>query len=239
MTETVATHVQRAALDVILELFTVDTSLYGGPVYRFVNDINADGSAVVFDGETYQPMPLVSEGWQRSGRGTMPRPSITVSNITGLFSALCLAYDDLIGAAVTRTRTFRWALDGEPDADPDAILHPVDEYVISRKVGEDTRTVRWELCAKMDLEGRQFPARPMLQNSCLHTYRRWDAGGSAFDYGAATCPYTGTVYRSRTGAVVPAAQDVCGKTLTECLARFGTTTDLGFAGFPGIDRVRV
>ena len=237
MTETVAAHVQRAALDAKIELFTVDLTIYGGSVYHYVNDVHGDGTSVAFDSITYAPLPISSDGWQRSGRGTMPRPTITLSNVTGLFSYLNLLYDDLIGVPVTRTRTFLWALDGQPGADPAAILYPIDSFVIARKTHQDNESVQYELAAKMDLEGRVFPSRPMLQNACLHTYRQWN--GSAFDYSQATCPYTGTVYRNRTGQVVPASQDKCAKTLPECLARFGVSTDLGFTGFPGIDRVRV
>jgi len=37
-----------------------------------------------------------------------------------------------------------------------------------------------------------------------------------------------------TGAVVTAAQDVCGKRLTSCRKRFGETAELPFGGFPGV-----
>ena len=230
MTETVAIHVQRSALSAKIELFEFDLTIYNDDKYYYTNETRA----VSFAGKEYQPLPIKSEGWQRSGRGTLPRPTLTVSNVTGLFSYLNLAYDDLLGVGVTRTRTFEWALDGEDDEDPTAILHPIDEYVIARKTHENNEVCQYELAAKMDLEGRSFPSRQMLQNACQHTYRRWT--GSSFDQG--TCPYTGSVYRNKVGTVVAAAQDQCAKTLPECLARFGVSTDLGFTGFPGIDRVQ-
>lgn len=261
MTETIAQHVQRSALDAKVELFEFDFSLYGGSIYYYTNELPQVGGGVLqwngsalqwngedliwtlsnvilFGGQEYQSLPLKSEGWQRSGRGTLPRPTLTVSNVTGLFSALNLLYDDCLGVGVRRIRTFAWALDGEPDEDPDAILLPVDEFVVARKTHEDNETCVYELAAKMDLEGRVFPARPMLQNFCLHLYRRWGAVAGDFDYSNATCPYTGAVYRDALGVIVGPSQDKCAKTLPECLARFGVSTDLGFTGFPGIDRVR-
>ncbi len=236
MTETVAAHVQRAALAAEIELYKIDASIYDGQAYTFVNDVHGSGASVVFGGVTYTPMPIMSEGWRRSGQGQLPRPVLTLSNVTGLFSALNLLYDDLLGVGVTRTRTYAWALDGEPEADPNAILHPIDVFAIARKLHQDDEIVRYELAAKMDVEGRSFPSRPMTQNVCLHTYRRWT--GSAFDYSQASCPYVGAVYRTRTGQPTTAANDQCAKTLPECLARFGVSADLGFSGFPGIDRVR-
>lgn len=262
MVETVAQHVQRSALSAIIELFEVDLSIYGGSVYYFTNDVRpvTPSSALQWNGialqwsavdlywgrtyviyfadKAYQPLPMKSEGWQLTGRGPLPRPTITVSNITGLFSYLNLTYDDLVGVSVRRTRTFAWALDGEPTEDANAIIGQVDHYIVARKVSEDNETCSYELAASVDLEGRNFPSRPMLQNSCLHSYRRWNAAANEFDYNKVTCPYNGTVYRDRFGQSVPAAQDRCAKTLPECLARFGLLVDLGFSGFPGIDRVQ-
>lgn len=260
MAETVAVHVQRSALSAKIELFEIDLTLYDGGIYYYTNEIrkfaggtggplqwnavNMEWNGAIlhwmrpyvlsFAGQEYQSLPIKSEGWQRTGRGTLPRPTLTVSNVTGVFSYLNLAYDDLIGVGVKRTRTFEWALDGSDDEDPSAILYPIDEYIIARKTREDNEICQYELAAKMDLEGRTFPSRQMLQNVCQHTYRRWN--GSSFDQG--TCPYIGSVYRNKVGAVVGASQDQCAKTLPECLARFGVSVDLGFTGFPGIDRVQ-
>ena len=231
---TVAEHVQGLALDARVELFEFDLAIYGGTVYRYVNDVKAGG--VYFDGQLYSPLPLKSEGWAITSRGTLPRPTITVSNVTGLFSYFNYLYNDLIGISVTRKRTFAWALDGEPTADPTAILYPIDRYAVAQKTHQDDEICVYELRALMDLQGAVFPGRMMVQNFCNHTYRRWN--GSSFDYSKASCPYNGAVYRTRTGDPTTAANDKCGKTLPECLARFGIYQDLPYRGFPGIDRVR-
>lgn len=236
MTEAISSHVQKQTLSGKVELFDVDTSMLGGAVYHFTNDVMPDGSSILFGGVTYVAMPIKSSGWSRSSRGQLPRPQITISNVTGFFSSLNLLYDDLVGVTVTRKRTFKWALDGQPDADPSAVLEPVDIFSIARKTQEDNETCTYELAAVMDVEGRSFPARSMIQNFCDHTYRRWN--GSAFDYSKATCPFVGTVYRTALGVPTTQANDVCAKTLPECLARFGVSVDLGYSGFPGIDRVR-
>lgn len=234
MTETIAKEVQKSALGPRVELFQFDTAIYDGPIYYFVNESVPGG--VTFDGDVYNPFPISSNGWMRSKEGALPRPKVTVSNIDNFFSALCLAYEDLLGVGVRRIVTFQRFLDGQPDADPSQTF-PHDVYVIARKTAHDNTIVSWELTAKMDLEGRTLPGRLMLQGACQHRYRRWD--GVDFDYSNATCPYVGSVYFRKNGTATGAAsEDVCGKRVSDCLKRFGTSNDLPIWAFPGIDRVR-
>jgi lambda family phage minor tail protein L len=95
---------------------------------------------------------------------------------------------DLLGATLTRLRTFRRFLDGEPDADPTAHFEP-DIWRLERKTRQDAVLVEWELASVLEQEGRRLPGRQMLRDLCSHSYRRWT--GSRFDYAAASCPYTG------------------------------------------------
>jgi lambda family phage minor tail protein L len=52
-------------------------------------------------------------------------PSLMVGNVTGFISALCLGFEDPVGAKLTRRRTLRRYLDavnfpgGDAEADPD------------------------------------------------------------------------------------------------------------------------
>lgn len=55
---------------------------------------------------TYLARPIQMEGIQVSSAGEIPRPSLTVSNQDLFFSALSKAYSKLVGAKITRTRTF-------------------------------------------------------------------------------------------------------------------------------------
>lgn len=233
--QTIAQHVQGFALDPDIELFEFDLDLYGAGIRRYVNDVTSGG--VSFGGVAYEPLPIVSDGWSVSAKGTLPRPTLSVSNVTGLFSFLNDIYSDLVGVGVQRVRTYKWALDGQPDADPFAIVYPIDLYSIAQKTHQDDEFCSYELRSAMDLAGVMFPGRMMVQNFCGHVYRRWN--GSAFDYTKASCPYSGTVHRTRNGTATDAAHDKCGKTLPECVERFGINQDLPFRGFPGIDRVRL
>jgi len=138
-----------------------------------------------------------------------------------------LAYDDLLGAKVTRKRTMQKYLDAvnfdagvNPNADPTAEF-PDDIYYIERKTGESKTVVEFELSASFDVQGVRLPRRQIIQNICPWKYR------------GAECGYTGTNYFNTSDvAVGTLAQDVCGKRVSSCEIRFGTSAELPYGGFP-------
>ncbi len=104
--------IQKPAPGAIIELFELDATAQGAAsVYRFVNWANPLGGDVVWRGQTYTRYPVEAEGFELSGRGALPRPKLRVANATGLMGALAIELDDLLGARVTRWRTFVHYLD--------------------------------------------------------------------------------------------------------------------------------
>jgi lambda family phage minor tail protein L len=175
---------------------------------------------VVWQTKTYNPFPIDAEGWEMNAKGTLPRPTIRVANVTGIITALVLDHDDLIGARVIRRRTFARYLDGAAEADPNAHL-PDDIFFVERKITENPVFVSFELASAMDLEGFQIPARSVIANYCPWIYR------------SAECSYAGSSYFDINNFPVGLlSQDVCNKLTTGCKARFGTTAVLPFGGFP-------
>ena len=105
----------------VIELFTLqlNATLHGSTtIYRFHNgaNLNANGE-VVWAGNSYQRFPIQCEGFEFTGTGTLPRPTISVSNIFGTFTAIMqnvnqtTAGNDLNGAKLTRIRTLARFLD--------------------------------------------------------------------------------------------------------------------------------
>lgn len=104
--------IQKPAPGAIIELFELDATAQGAAsIYRFVNWANPQGGDVVWRGQTYTRYPVEAEGFELSGRGALPRPKLRVANATGLMGALAIELDDLLGARVTRWRTFVHYLD--------------------------------------------------------------------------------------------------------------------------------
>ena len=77
----------------VIELFVIElnTALHGSnTVYRFHNgaNMNADGE-VVWAGNSYLRFPIECTGFEFGSTGTLPRPTITISNILGTFFRCC------------------------------------------------------------------------------------------------------------------------------------------------------
>ena len=105
----------------VIELFTLqlDATLHGSTtIYRFHNgaNLNANGE-VVWAGNSYQRFPIQCEGFEFTGTGTLPRPTISVSNILGTLTTIMqdvnqtTVGNDLNGAKLTRIRTLARFLD--------------------------------------------------------------------------------------------------------------------------------
>jgi lambda family phage minor tail protein L len=222
----------------IVTLYALDATDQGAAsVYYFTQNTVSGISSVVLGGITYTPLDCEIDGMEFSGQGSLPQPKIRISNVSKTLAAEIIAYNDLLGAKLTRIRTFEKYLDGQPEADPTAIFSN-DVYVVERKSIHNKYIIEWELAAYMDFTGTRIPKRQIIKDACTHVYRIWDITISGFDYDNATCPYTGTDYFDVTGAVVSGAQDKCGKKLSDCILRFGTDP-LPTRAFPAVASTRV
>lgn len=228
---------QKLAPSGIISLFTVDTSSLGGPVLRFVMGSDAAGGHIVFGGIEYQPIDIQFDGLETTGVGALPTPKIRISNIDGMAQAMLSTWGELLGCTLYRIRTHARFLDGQPDADPNAIYGP-DIFRFERKTSENAVFIEWELSAAIDQEGKQLPGRTVIRNTCMWRYRRFDAAVGAFDYSKAQCPYVGSNYFDINDLpVATPALDKPSRNLSCCRSRFGRQNPLPFGGFPGVQRV--
>ena len=215
----------------IIELFELrlDSTLHGSSdVYRFHAGANADVDGnIVFNSQTYTRIPIKADGFEYSNTGTLPRPTLSISNHDSTMTTLLLlvnettAGNDLGGAEVRRIRTLKKYLDGESAADPNA-RWPEERWFVDRKANESRDQVTFELASKFDLAGQKIPKRQVIANVCQWKYR------------SSECSYTGTDYYDVNGNEVSTeAEDVCGKRVASCKLRFGDTAELPFGSFPG------
>lgn len=231
--QTITREIQTLSPSAIVELFVLDMSAFGGGVSRFHAGTNGLNQNLVWAGQTYFAYPVEASGFEYSGQGSLPRPRLAAANLTGAITALVLNYDDLLGAKVTRKRTLVKYLDavnfpGATNANADPTAAFADEiYFIDRKVVETRDQVEFELAAAFDLAGVMLPRRQIIQNVCQWVYR------------SAECGYTGTSYfDANDAAVAGAGQDVCGKRLSSCKARFGAYAELPFGSFPSAGLIK-
>lgn len=230
-------------------MFDFDATNIGGGIYRFYAGKPTDAT-LVWRGELYVPIPVMAEGWEYTGKGSLPTPIFKVSNVALLMSSIIENVGDPLGAKITRWKTYQRFLDGEAEADPDK--HFTKEiYQIERKVNQNAELVEYELSAAIDQDGRKLPARQVVRTFCSHRYRVHVAGTvDTFNYSNVTCPWAGSddVEGSIEGPFFTAAgisatggasEDACGKKLSDCRIRFQAIgLPLPYRGFPAVDRIQ-
>lgn len=129
-------------------------------------------------------------------------------------------------AAVTDYQAIGASFSQNPDADPTAEF-PDDVFYIDRKSLENRDLLEFELSASFDVAGVKLPKRQVIQNVCPWLYRGEE------------CGYAGTTYLDANDQpVASSTQDVCGKRLASCKARFGANGSLPFGGFPAAGLIR-
>lgn len=226
----------------IIELFELETfaSIHGSAyTYRFhpgTNALSTNGN-IIWNSNVYSALPIEVDGFEYNGQGSLPRPTVRVSNLLGSITAILLdvnettAGNDLTGAKFTRIRTLARYIDGanftggtNPYGTPDTSAKFPDEiYYVTRKTSENRDVVEFELSAAFDLSGVRAPKRQCIANLCPWVYR------------SSECSYTGTDYFDENdNPVTDSGDDVCGKRLSSCQVRFGENNQLPFGGFPGI-----
>ncbi|RCI68108.1 phage minor tail protein L, partial [Pseudomonas aeruginosa] len=99
----------------------------------------------------YQAGPLEARGFEQRGDGRASSPTLSVGNIDGSISALCLFFDGLVGARLIVRETYAHYLDaanfaeGNPQADPSQ--ERLNIWFLEQKTAENSVQVTWELSA--------------------------------------------------------------------------------------------
>jgi lambda family phage minor tail protein L len=217
---------QTFGANTIVEMFVLDLTTKGGDLYYFHAGTNALKTGVVWQGNTYTPLPLEVTGFEMA-QGKFPRPQMRLANISGVFSTMVRNYSDLVGCKVTRKRTMARYLDavnfsgGNPNANP-LEAFPDDIFYITRKTSENKLTIEFELGSSLDLMGVMLPKRQVIANVCPFVYR------------SENCGYAGGAVATNTDtATTDITKDACSHKVSGCKLRFGENGELSFGGFVG------
>lgn len=229
--------VQQLNSNTWIELFELDLGIFNIATMYFHGYTQV--GPIYWQDQTYEPWPLQIEGLESTGTGQQPSPMFRVSNlgqdadgnvVTGVISALCEAYDDLLGAKVVVHQTFGRYLDAEnfgghnPAADSSQEL-PQQVLYIKQKTSELPDVVEFELTGLLSFNGFMLPGRQIIPNICPWLW----LGG----YRGTYCAYAGSNYYTVNNEVTTdPALDQCNGTLKACKLRFGENNELRFGGFP-------
>ena len=174
----------------IIELFELELTVglhipAGNPnnldtVFRFHAGANLNNfGQIKFNNNLYQRVAVQIEGFEDTGKGTVPRPTLTFSNLGGItkdgtvmtmsdFLAivnLTTPGNDLLDAKVTRLMPLASALDNDNFVGSNPFGTPSTDrlqdriYFIDRKSVENRQVVQFELVSVLDMQNKRIPAR--------------------------------------------------------------------------------
>ena len=151
------------------------------------------------DANTYIALPVEMTGVEATSDGVANRPSLTLANVTSVLrSALDdegFDFEDLVGARLTRRRTFaKYLVGGDEASSP--FEFPISRYLVERVQAKNRQIVVLELTAPFDLENIKIPARVVIGKYCSWIYQGLelhDCGGCTFSKNS-KMTYDGTDY---------------------------------------------
>jgi len=230
---TITADIQQLEPGAWVQLFELDATSLGAD-RLFFHGYTQIGS-IWWQGVEYSPWPIDAEGFELNP-DQPPTPTLSAGNVDGRMTALCLAYQDLVGAKLIRHRTLGKYLDAanfagvNPTADPTQEM-PLDIWFLERRSAETSEVLTWELSSALDFNSRQLPGRQIIANSCAWLTR----GGYRGPYCGYNGPPVATVDDVPT---TDPALDRCSGKLKGCQFRFGVNGELPYGSFPAASLIK-
>ena len=153
----------------VIELFklTFDKNVNGQTIapYYYHAGTNEVNTNLIFNSISYEALPVKVTGFDKTTKGTLPRPRFEIANTNSAISALLILYNPL-HAELLRIKTCKKFLDAanftsgtNATADPTAIFEADDRWYVDRIVTENPATVIIELSGKLDMTNLRLPKR--------------------------------------------------------------------------------
>lgn len=154
-------------------------------VFRFHSGTSMNSNAnIIWQGETYQRFPITANGFEFTGSGQIPRPTLQMSNLGGIsrdgsvisvsdlliIVNLTTTNNDLLKATLRRIKVLASSLDNanfssgsNPFGTPNSNELPQEIFIIDRKTIESRDIVEFELVSELDTENKFVPARQVTR----------------------------------------------------------------------------
>ena len=192
MTDNIAHEVQDLELDsteafiLLYQLEWVPATGNTAAVYLNFHSQDTD-ETVVFDGETYEGMPIQIEGIEKHADGAAARPQLIIPNIETIFrsnhplkSQLVAAgvpdfeINDLLGKRLIHRKTLRkYVKLGSETTPTNSFQFPKSEYIIDRVASKTPVSITLELASPFELNGVVLPNRIVTGKYCPWVYKGW------------------------------------------------------------------
>ena len=154
-------------------------------VYRFHAGSNMNSNAeIIWQGNSYQRVPITFTGAEFTGKGQVPRPTLSVANLGGITRSgsvitmtalliivnLTTPHNDLADAKLTRITTHASELDAanfpsnsNPFGTPSSNELPQEIFFIDRKSTETREIIQFELVGALDQANLKLPKRQVTR----------------------------------------------------------------------------
>lgn len=196
-----------------------------GELFRFHNGLNQSQQNIWWQGQEYQAYPIKADGFEISSQGPSNRPSLTVSNLYGIVTALAENFGQAVGAKVTRRLVYAQHLDarnfpGGVNRQADPTAESVSLYIIEQLKHLDDEIATFELASPAETDNAVIPILMITSDTCIWGYR------------SPQCGYTGPpVADEYDNPTTDPKKDKCSHCLRGCKLRWGDQP-LPFGGFP-------
>lgn len=196
-----------------------------GDILRFHNGLNQSQQNIWWQGNEYQAYPIHAEGFELSGQGPSNRPTLTLSNLYGIVTALSANFGQGIGAKVTRRLVYAQFLDAQnyPDSinrQADPTQEAVSFFIIEQLKNLDDERATFELALPAETDNARIPLLMITSDTCIWRYR------------SAECGYTGPPIADEFDKPTSdPKKDKCSHCIRGCKLRWGNQP-LPFGGFP-------
>lgn len=165
----------------LIELYVLEYS--ANTFAYFFGGVEEDLSSIQFRDEngtvrTYEPVPIVAEGYGAQSDGAAARPELSIGNVGNTLSSAIggLDIEDLIGQRLTKRTTLEKYLVGNAGDSTPPLEFPKHTYIIDRIKDRSILSVTFELASPFDVAGITLPRRHIIGGSCPFRYR--EAAGS-------------------------------------------------------------
>lgn len=148
-----------------VELYEIDTTVIGGgDVFRFIPYGYEGVEFVEWQGQQFTRFPITADGFEwNASSSAPPQPTLQLSNVNKFVLSAVIGLGDLVGAKVTRWRTYARFLDLGDTPDPNAHFPP-DIYFVQQKSVHNKVMMEWKLSSVLDLPGINLPRRQILKD---------------------------------------------------------------------------
>ncbi len=142
----------------VIELYEVQ--FRSQPTIRFAN-LQATGGTVVYRGYTYTCFPIYITGIQKTGDGSLPRPTIQVGNTNNTVLTTFGTFD-IVGAKISRILTLEKYLDGYPNANTSN--YTIETFYVEQITSASPEIIQYSLSTPLEVLSRKLPKRQITTN---------------------------------------------------------------------------